>query len=290
MCGAVIMSSGKCSSDKPCQHKVEPPKTCLGCGAKQQPDGTLPCGHRKDIMSATKEIASNAQPLSARWQPGQPITEAMHIAAEKVLQRASGVDGLPQRMLDAMLAAAPAQPAAEPAKPIGYLNPKVLGPDGKIDAPGALTYSSRPCGGWTFPIYAAAPAQPAAQVMGDTPPPCDQELFDQGVSVGLFDIPKWTAEALCRGIAAATEARVDWHYIGGRVHIKALPAARAPADSVQEEAARLDFLIDQGAYVVSDPDTCTGYWLHWAMPDGGTLVQVGEHPTPRAAIDSARKP
>jgi hypothetical protein len=21
------------------------PKTCLGCGAKQQPDGTLPCGH-----------------------------------------------------------------------------------------------------------------------------------------------------------------------------------------------------------------------------------------------------
>ena len=72
----------------------------------------------------------------------------------------------------------------------------------------------------------------------DTPPPCDQELFDQGVSVGLFDIPKWTAEALCRGIAAATEARVDWHYIGGRVHIKALPAARAPADSVLEDAAR----------------------------------------------------
>ena len=71
----------------------------------------------------------------------------------------------------------------------------------------------------------------------DTPPPCDQELFDQGVSVGLFDIPKWTAEALCRGIAAATEARVDWHYIGGRVHIKALPASRAPADSAQEEAA-----------------------------------------------------
>ena len=82
----------------------------------------------------------------------------------------------------------------------------------------------------------AADSQPA-QVMGYTPPPCDQELFDQGVSVGLFDIPKWTAEALCRGIAAATEARVDWHYIGGRVHIKALPAARAPADSVQEDAA-----------------------------------------------------
>lgn len=23
----------------------EEPKTCLGCGAKQQPDGRLPCGH-----------------------------------------------------------------------------------------------------------------------------------------------------------------------------------------------------------------------------------------------------
>ena len=80
-----------------------------------------------------------------------------------------------------------------------------------------------------------ADSQPAPVVEG-TPPPCDQELFDQGVSVGLFDIPKWTAEALCRGIAAATEARVDWHYIAGRVHIKALPAARAPADSVLEDA------------------------------------------------------
>lgn len=89
----------------------------------------------------------------------------------------------------------------------------------------------------------AADSQPA-QVMGDTPPPCDQELFDQGVSVGLFDIPKWTAEALCRGIAAATEARVDWHYIGGRVHIKALPAARATADSVQEDAALWHWLAE----------------------------------------------
>ena len=38
-------------------------------------------------------------------------------------------------------------------------------------------------------------------------------------------MPKWTAEALCKGIAAATGARVDWHYIGGRVHVKALPAS-----------------------------------------------------------------
>ena len=82
----------------------------------------------------------------------------------------------------------------------------------------------------------------------DTPTPCDQELFDQGVSVGLFDIPKWTAEALCRGIAAATEARVDWHYIGGRVHIKALPAARAPASQpVAAPAGMQDHIRDAHA-------------------------------------------
>ena len=64
------------------------------------------------------------------------------------------------------------------------------------------------------------------------------------------------------------------------------------AESAQEDlldAARLDFLIDQRAYVVSDPDACPGHWLHWARPDGSTWVQVNEHPTPRAAIDAARK-
>ena len=69
----------------------------------------------------------------------------------------------------------------------------------------------------------AAPAEPDPTPR-DHPQPCDSELFESGVSVGLFDIPQWTAEALCKGIAAATGARVDWHYIGGRVHVKALPA------------------------------------------------------------------
>ena len=69
-----------------------------------------------------------------------------------------------------------------------------------------------------------ARAEPRVQEDARHAPPCDSELFESGVSVGLFDIPKWTAEALCKGIAAATGARVDWHYIAGRVHVKALPA------------------------------------------------------------------
>ena len=72
-------------------------------------------------------------------------------------------------------------------------------------------------------------------------------------------------------------------------YARAAIAAHAPADNVQEEAARLDFLIEQRAYVVSDPDTRPGHWLHWARPDGSTWVQCDEYPTPRAAIDAARK-
>ena len=64
------------------------------------------------MTNATKNIATGAQPVSAGWHPGQPITEEMHVAAVKVLHRASGLGGLPQRMLDAMLAAAPVQPVA----------------------------------------------------------------------------------------------------------------------------------------------------------------------------------
>lgn len=46
-----------------------------------------------------------------------PITEDMHSAAVRVLHRATGVDRLPQRMLDAMLAVAPAVVESD-AKPL----------------------------------------------------------------------------------------------------------------------------------------------------------------------------
>ena len=90
-----------------------------------------------------------------------------------------------------------------------------------------------------------------------------------------------------RGQPAAEPSRF------GSPELQAMIIARCvekdQADSVQEDAARLDFLIEQRAYVVSDPDACPGYWLHWAMPDGRTWVQGDEHPTPRAAIDAGRK-
>jgi len=63
--------------------------------------------HPEALQAVIDEAIKQA--LAAPVQ--NPITEEMHIAAVKVLHRANGVDGLPQRMLDAMLAAQLAQPA-----------------------------------------------------------------------------------------------------------------------------------------------------------------------------------
>ena len=56
----------------------------------------------------------------------------------------------------------------------------------------------------------------------------------------------------------------------------------------QRDSERLDWMIEQRAYVVSDPDCCDGYWLNYARPDGTTWTQATEHETPRAAIDAAK--
>ncbi len=59
---------------------------------------------------------------------------------------------------------------------------------------------------------------------------CNREVYENGKSACLVAIPKETAEVICRGISEATGCKVDWHYICGRVHIKALsPPAHAPA-------------------------------------------------------------
>lgn len=66
---------------------------------------------------------------------------------------------------------------------------------------------------------------------------CAQDVFNDGVSIGLFDIPKHTANAICSGINAVTGARVDWHDIGGRVHLKALPATHPTQQGMDAIAA-----------------------------------------------------
>ena len=68
---------------------------------------------------------------------------------------------------------------------------------------------------------------------------CDHEVFEKGASACLVDIPKDAAEIICRGISAATGHMIDWHYVGGRVHIKALRTA-PPAPPVADESLPYD--------------------------------------------------
>lgn len=53
------------------------------------------------------------------------------------------------------------------------------------------------------------------------------------------------------------------------------------------DTARLDWVIKNHAYAVSDPSIEDMYWLHLVQPDGEVAVQPSQHLTPRAAIDAA---
>lgn len=55
---------------------------------------------------------------------------------------------------------------------------------------------------------------------------CDEDVFKNGVSLGFFDMTKQEAEAYCVEQTKITGSKHDWHYIGGRVHIKAMPEVR----------------------------------------------------------------
>lgn len=62
------------------------------------------------------------------------------------------------------------------------------------------------------------PAAPA------DPEKCDDDVYKHGVSLGFFDMTKQEAEDYCKEQTAQTGRKHDWHYIAGRVHIKAMPA------------------------------------------------------------------
>lgn len=61
--------------------------------------------------------------------------------------------------------------------------------------------------------------------------PCDKEVFEKGESLGLFNMTKEEAEAHCKTETERTGRLHDWHFLGGRVHIKCL---RAPKFHQQE--------------------------------------------------------
>ncbi|EPT7061794.1 DUF551 domain-containing protein [Cronobacter turicensis] len=88
---------------------------------------------------------------------------------------------------------------------------------------------------------------------------CDREVFEKGTSACLVALPKETAEIICRGISAAAGCRIDWHYVGGRVHIKALRAA--PPAPVVVQPVSAPYKLPEGWIACSE-----------RMPDDGVSV------------------
>lgn len=60
-------------------------------------------------------------------------------------------------------------------------------------------------------------------------------------------------------------------------------------EALRKDAARLQYLIDQKAFVKTDPDNVGDvFWLEFPCEwEGQGGVQIGMYPTPRAAIDAA---
>lgn len=54
------------------------------------------------------------------------------------------------------------------------------------------------------------------------PEKCNHDVYHHGTSLGFFDMPKAEADAYCQRETERTGKYHDWHYVGGRVHIKVL--------------------------------------------------------------------
>lgn len=59
------------------------------------------------------------------------------------------------------------------------------------------------------------------------PARCSDDVYKNGVSLGFYDMTKDEAEAYCIEQTKVTGRKHDWHYVGGRVHIKAMPEVKA---------------------------------------------------------------
>ncbi len=115
---------------------------------------------------------------------------------------------------------------------------------------------------------------------------CDPEVYEKGASACLVAIPKETAEVICKGISAVTGCKIDWHYIGGRVNIKALRLSPQPApvvtfyrDGIEAAAKWLDQQREayDSEHGWSDPDTGTFEFGNDAQRDySSTLEELAE--------------
>lgn len=54
---------------------------------------------------------------------------------------------------------------------------------------------------------------------GPTPPPCDQEIFAKGNTILILSGSSNMIENWVKKVVAEANARIDWHYCGGRANV-----------------------------------------------------------------------
>jgi len=54
---------------------------------------------------------------------------------------------------------------------------------------------------------------------GPTPPPCNPEIFKKGKGVCIVDGSSNAVERWVKSVAKKANAKVDWHYSGGRAKV-----------------------------------------------------------------------
>lgn len=129
---------------------------------------------------------------------------------------------------------------AQEAVPAGYLNPEVIGPDGRLKLGSALTFSRDKCHAWTMPIFTMAP-RPQAPAAGAAPTDAmvDAYLLAQRRAVEEADrfgrpnigaLHTDTVREACRtGLAAA---------LGAAAPVKAAPTPDAADLSILSAGAK----------------------------------------------------
>lgn len=114
----------------------------MGCRVERKPDALKLLDQAEKCISAAVRI-EQVYPD----EPPMPVGEWDY-----------GADQLAAEIREFLAAQ---QPAPQPVEPAFFINPKIINPQsGKIQVNGAITHSDRAVGGWTLPVYIAAP-QPA---------------------------------------------------------------------------------------------------------------------------------
>jgi hypothetical protein len=111
---------------------------------------------------------------------------------------------------------------------------------------------------------------------GQTPPPCNQEIFENGQTVVCLAAKSNAAESWVKAVAKKADARVDWHYSGGIAQVLHL--------GDDESRTRVEAAIDE-----LEP-TLQGTIIQRYKSDESGLCRKGVTQVPLGVVASFRDP